>query len=356
VVALGHQMSFMFLFTTPSAAPRETPTAVRPQVPFQQPLARAAQATGVSFDYLAKTAERESRFDPTAKAGTSSATGMFQFLDQTWLDVVRTEGARLGLGQEAAAISRQGTRLTVSDPALRQKIMGLREDPTVSSMMAGAFAARNGQQLGQALGRKPSEGELYIAHFMGPSGARDLIKMNADSPRSSAAAAFPDAAGANRSVFFDKSGRARSVGEVYANLTTPFAATAVAGLPAETAATQTAAQQMFRVKEGGKVMHGLFRSAGEPVAMTVAEAWQAVGRSSDPATRVAFYPGQASASSAPVVGMAVPATGGRVLSNPAEQGVAGQTRTRSGGRAAAAPGIQTQPLDLLRFIKVPPRS
>jgi Transglycosylase SLT domain len=349
-------MSFMFLFTTPSSTPRETQSATRPQVPFQQPLAQAAKATGVSFDYLAKTAERESRFDPTAKAGTSSATGMFQFLDQTWLDVVRTEGPKLGLGQEAASITKQGNRLTVADPVARQKIMGLREDPAVASMMAGAFAARNGQQLGQALGRKPSEGELYIAHFMGPSGASDFIKMNADSPKSSAAAAFPDAAGANRSVFFDKSGRTRSVGEVYANLTTPFAATAVAGLPAETAATQTVAHQMFRVKEGGKVMHGLFRSQGEPVATTVADAWRAVGRSSDPATRVAFYPGQASASSAPVVGAASPTAGGRVLSNPAQQGVAGQTRTLSGGRAATATGIQTQPLDLLRFIKVPPRS
>jgi hypothetical protein len=346
----------MFLFTTPSSAPKEAQSAPRSQVPFQKPLAQAAQATGVSFDYLAKTAERESRFDPTAKAGTSSATGMFQFLDQTWLDVVRTEGPKLGLGQEAAAINRQGNRLSVADPALRQKIMNLREDPAVSSMMAGAFAARNGQQLEQSLGRKPSEGELYIAHFMGPSGARDLIKMNADSPKSSAAAAFPDAASANRSVFFDKSGRARSVGEVYANLTAPFATTAVAGLPVETAATQTAAHQMFRAKEGGKVMHGLFRSSGEPVATSVADAWRAVGRSSDPATRVAFYPGQARASAAPVVGMAVPPTGARALSSPAEQGVSGQTRTLSGGRAAVSAGIPTQPLDLLRFIKVPPRS
>ncbi len=347
----------MFLFTTPSpAAPRDAQSAPRPQVPFHQPLSQAAQATGVSFDYLAKTAERESRFDPTAKAGTSSATGMFQFLDQTWLDVMRTEGPKLGLGQEAAAISRQGTRLTVSDPVTRQKIMGLREDPAVASMMAGAFAARNGQHLGQALGRKPTEGELYIAHFMGPSGARDLIKMNTDSPKSSAAAAFPEAAGANRSVFFDKAGRARSVGEVYANLTTPFAATAVAGLPTETAATQSVAHQMFRVKEGGKVMHGLFRSAGEPVATSVADAWRAVGRSSDPATRVAFYPGQVRETAAPLVGMAAPASGGRVLSNPAQQGVAGQTRTLSGGRAVAPHGIATQPLDLLRFIKVPPRS
>lgn len=44
---------------------------------------KAAQATGTSFDYLLKTALREANFEPTAKATTSSASGLFQFIDQT---------------------------------------------------------------------------------------------------------------------------------------------------------------------------------------------------------------------------------------------------------------------------------
>ncbi len=161
----------MFLFT--SRPPAEAAQTAQPAAPFAEPLRRAAQATGVSFDYLARTAERESRFDPKARASTSSATGMFQFLDQTWLGVVKQEGERLGLRARRRRSTGEGGRLSVQDPAMRQRIMALREDPGVSAMMAGAFASRNGQQLQQALGRRPNDGELYMAHFLGASGARE---------------------------------------------------------------------------------------------------------------------------------------------------------------------------------------
>jgi hypothetical protein len=280
----------MFLFT--SRSPSEAPVATRPSVPFAEPLQRAAQATGVSFDYLAKTAERESRFDPKAKAGTSSATGMFQFLDQTWLGMVKQEGARLGLGQEAQAIGGDSGRLSVADPAMRQKIMALREDPSVSAMMAGAFASRNGQQLEQTLGRKVSDGELYMAHFLGAGGARELIQLSRQSPDTRAAQAFPEAAAANRSVFFDRAGRARSVQEVYNNLAASFSGPAAT--PPPTAANRDAAHDMFRAKGDGKPLHGLFRSNGEPVATAISDTWARMGRRApvSPAaeTRVAFFP------------------------------------------------------------------
>ncbi len=117
----------MFLFTS------RPPAEARPDSAAGGPLRRAAAARGpghgVSFDYLARTAERESRFDPKARASTSSATGMFQFLDQTWLGVVKQEGERLGLQREAAAITGEGGRLSVQDPAMRQRIMALRRTP-----------------------------------------------------------------------------------------------------------------------------------------------------------------------------------------------------------------------------------
>ena len=37
--------------------------------------------------------------------------------------------------------------------------------------MAGAFTKANSDYLATKLGRQPSEGELYIAHFLGAGGA-----------------------------------------------------------------------------------------------------------------------------------------------------------------------------------------
>jgi Transglycosylase SLT domain len=366
----------MFLFT--SRAPAEAQTAAsQPSTPFADPLRKASQATGVSFDYLARTAERESRFDPKAKAGTSSATGMFQFLDQTWLGMVKQEGPKLGLGQEAAAISGEGGRFNVSDPAMRQKILGLREDPGVSAMMAGAFASRNGQQMEQALGRKPSEGELYMAHFLGASGAKELIQLARTNPDANAAATFREAASANRSVFFDKSGRARSAQEVYAGLAASFSQPSTVP-PQQTAATSDAAQNMFRAREGGKPLHGLFRSNGEPVADAVSDAWARMGRRPpvappDP-TRVAFFPRESAAKTVAADAAGTPfltALGkleqGKLQRGTLEQGrgrvsvalpperPAAQTAVQAGTEIQVQrqrmASRQARPLDLMQFMK-----
>jgi hypothetical protein len=351
----------MFLFT--SRAPSEAPAASRPATPFAEPLRRAAQATGVSFDYLARTAERESRFDPKAKAGTSSATGMFQFLDQTWLGMVKQEGAKLGLGQEAQAIASDSGRLSVSDPAMRQRIMALREDPSVSAMMAGAFASKNGQQLEQTLGRKVSDGELYMAHFLGASGAKDLIQMARQSPDARAASAFPDAAAANRSVFFDRSGRARTAREVYDGLAASFSAPATTA-PTQTAANRDAAHDMFRIKADGKPMHGLFRSNGEPVATAVTDAWARMGRRPPVApadeTRVAFFPRDKAATiatdAAPQITLAQPGRGSVTVDLPPQRPstVAPQQQTEPPRKRQAS--RVNQPLDLLKFTKAGVRS
>jgi hypothetical protein len=349
----------MFLFTN------RAPSAVQPQaaetVPHAAPMRQASQATGVSFDYLAKTAERESRFNPAAKAPTSSATGMFQFLEQTWLGMVKQDGPKLGLTNEAAAISGEGGRFNVTDTGMRQRILALREDPGVSSMMAGAFAARNGKQLEEAIGRKPSEGELYMAHFLGASGARDMINLVKSNPEAKAATSFRDAAAANKSVFFDKSGRAKTAAEVYGNLTASFSQTPVLQVQ-ETAASTDKAYQMFRVKEGGKPMHGLFRSNGEPVASVVADAWGQMARRGaavpNSETRVTFYPREASAAST-VVSDAAPAAPSAEVARKAvilrlpQQGLANPqdaAQQVAVGRKKA-PARVSQPLDLMRFVK-----
>ena len=178
----------------------------------------AAQATGVDFDFLLRTARRESGLNPEARARTTSAAGLFQFVDQTWLATVKRYGAKHGLGGYAAAIEQGGDgRWRVDDPNARRAVMALKLNPQVSAMMAGEMTADHAAYLRGRTGRDPSAGELYAAHFLGPAGSAKLIETAAVRPGASAASLFPEAADANRSIFFH-GGRSLSVSEVLANL------------------------------------------------------------------------------------------------------------------------------------------
>jgi hypothetical protein len=188
---------------------------------------QAATTTGTSFEYLLATAKMESDFNPTAGASTSSAHGLYQFIDQTWLGTVKEAGAQLGYGNYADAISKSSSgTYSVSDPAARTAIMKLRDDPVASSAMAAVLTQSNSFQLTGKIGRRPTDGELYMAHFMGVGGAAKLISSAEDNPQASGAALFPNAAAANRSIFFYRTGRARSVSEVYSVLNARYAGAA----------------------------------------------------------------------------------------------------------------------------------
>lgn len=188
-----------------------------------QPLAYAIDQAGakssVDFDYLLQTAARESSLNPSAKASTSSATGLFQFLDSTWLRVMKQEGPRLGYQSYADAISVSADGdYTVADPETRAAILKLRENPQVSADLAAAYTADNGAYLQSKFGRMPSPGELYIAHFLGAQGAEKLFRAGLSDPDQSAAALFPRQAKANPTIFY-RDGQPRSVREVYKLLT-----------------------------------------------------------------------------------------------------------------------------------------
>jgi hypothetical protein len=182
-------------------------------------LQTASRTTGTEFHYLVQTAARESAFNPSAQATTSSARGLFQFIESTWLGTMKEAGPQLGFTNQAAAIDKVGEgKYVVRDPAMRAKILKMRDDPQVSALMAGALANRNAEGLTPDLGRKPTSGELYIAHFLGLNGAKKLIALKQSRPDASAATAFPEAAKANRSIFYERSGRAKSADAVYASL------------------------------------------------------------------------------------------------------------------------------------------
>jgi hypothetical protein len=169
----------------------------------------------------------ESNFNPKASASTSSARGLFQFIDQTWLGTVKEAGSQLGYGKYADAITKNPSgSYSVSDPDARAAIMKLRDDPDAASSMAAVLTQSNSFKLTGKIGRRPNDAELYMAHFMGVGGAGKLISNAEDNPQASAARMFPNAAAANRSIFYDRSGRARSVSEVYSVLSSRYAGAA----------------------------------------------------------------------------------------------------------------------------------
>ncbi len=177
---------------------------------------KASHETGIDFGYLMAQAAKESSFDPLAKAKTSSASGLYQFVEQTWLSVMRQHGAAHGLGDLAAKIKfADGGGLRVSDPALRKQILDLRRDPEISAVMAAEHAADNKATLEAKLKRPVDGTDLYLAHFLGVNGAQKFLRAFDASPEKSAAGTFSRAAQANPSIFYRKDGSARSLREVY---------------------------------------------------------------------------------------------------------------------------------------------
>lgn len=171
----------------------------------------AAVRTGVDFDYLVAQARVESGMDPRAAARTSSARGLFQFTQGTWLDTIRRHGAEHGLADAQAVLERGAT------PEERAAILDLRHDPGASSSMAAAFAQDNAATLERRLGRTANATDLYLAHFLGPAGAVRFLRARDAAPDAAAATAvLPAAARANAGIFTGAGGRARTLDEVYA--------------------------------------------------------------------------------------------------------------------------------------------
>jgi hypothetical protein len=180
---------------------------------------RASSATGVDFGFLMRAAKRESSYNPNAKARTSSAAGLFQFVDQTWLATLKQHGAKYGYARYADLIQQGANgRYHVTGAEARATVMDLRLDPHAAALMAGELAADHAAYLRGRVGREPTAGELYVAHVLGPQGSARLIDAVRVSPGASAPAMFPEAASANRAIFYHD-GRPATIGQVYANLT-----------------------------------------------------------------------------------------------------------------------------------------
>ena len=215
---------------------------------------RASQATGVDFSFLLGTARRESGYNPSAHAKTSSAAGLFQFVDQTWLATLKKHGAKYGYARYAELIG-QGAdgRYHVPSGEARQAVMDLRLDPHAAALMAGELATDHASYLRGWMGRDPTSGELYVAHVLGPQGSARLIEAVQRSPAQAASTLFPEAAAANRPIFY-RDGRPASVTEVYDRLTHGATSPVQASQPKQTGYIEWASARRTQTREQEKML------------------------------------------------------------------------------------------------------
>jgi hypothetical protein len=183
---------------------------------------RAAHVTGVDPVYMMTLADVESSLSPEAKAPTSSAQGLFQFIDRTWLEIVYLHAADYGFDAAAAAIKIVDGDPVVSDKD-REWIMNLRTDPYFSALMAGELIKDVERALFTQGERELAEAELYLAHFLGATSAVRFLEVLDQDPNMKASKLFPKAARANAGLFMEGKGRKRrpvSVAELYNKIDT----------------------------------------------------------------------------------------------------------------------------------------
>ena len=176
--------------------------------------------TGIGFPYLMKLAAVESNFDPVSKSSASSATGLYQFTRDTWLNTIKAHGENYGLADYAAKIEytvdRNGyQRPQVRDKAAYEHLMALRKNPRVSAMMAAESVKDNRLRLTRSFDRQPSEADLYLTHFFGTDGAISFLKALDKTPDAFAVDIFPAAAQSNQDIFHPRTCKPRTVDEVY---------------------------------------------------------------------------------------------------------------------------------------------
>jgi hypothetical protein len=105
----------------------------------------------------------------------SSAAGPAQFLDDTWLELIRA------------------TRPDLAKAHSRDELLALRTKPGLAHQIAMRFAERNAAVL-KRRGLPVTAGTLYLAHFAGPAGAAALLKAPDDAD-AAAVMAKADASG-----------------------------------------------------------------------------------------------------------------------------------------------------------------
>lgn len=167
---------------------------------------------GLDPTYFHGLARRESSFNPFAGAGTSSARGLWQFTDNTWLCALRQYGPRYGLAAADQIYVDSRGRCAVNDTRTRIWLLSLRYNQAFSTHIVIAHTLDNRAFL-KMHGIIATQADLYALHFLGQG---DGLKFLRADPNAIGAAILPAAAASNPSVFFDR-GRPRRVWEIYSS-------------------------------------------------------------------------------------------------------------------------------------------
>ncbi|RAI60839.1 transglycosylase SLT domain-containing protein [Roseicella frigidaeris] len=216
-----------------AAAPRPAAAAPAEEVPGVRPivvsaLGGAVRSTGIEPTLLAALAWQESRFDPQARNGRSTARGLMQFTEGTWLQAVRDHGAQHGLPYEAAMLSTDPASGTISarKPKVQARILALRNNPRYAAALAAARINRAQAALELALMRPVGPADLYLVHLLGPAGAqRFLAALDRTPNRPATEVVGADSVALNREVFADRgSGKPLTLAEVHAWIARSIAA------------------------------------------------------------------------------------------------------------------------------------
>lgn len=139
----------------------------------------AAKIVGLSEHTLTAFAAKESAFNPNAKAKTSTAAGLFQFLKGTWKYVVERYGKMYGLDSKSNPYNARDSAIAAA-AYLKHDIY-----PSIS----------------KAVG-VPNATDLYFGHFMGPVGGSNFLRNRKADGTRFAYLDFKKEAAANRSVYF----------------------------------------------------------------------------------------------------------------------------------------------------------
>lgn len=151
----------------------------------------SAKRVGVDPNIALAFAAVESDMNPNAKAKTSSAAGLFQFVSGTWKEQLKKNGSKYGLAANTSPFN-----------------------PEASALMGAEYLKANAKTI-SSVKPNPNAVDLYLTHFLGPGGARTFLSAN---PNSIAAEVMPEAAAANRSIFYSKNGQPLTIAQVYENL------------------------------------------------------------------------------------------------------------------------------------------
>ena len=175
--------------------------------------------SGVEFSFLMELARVESNFNPAARAPNSSATGLFQFKSDSWLEAMQTFAPGYGLQDLAAQVALiddedDREQLITYDP-LQQEVLALRLNPRLSTLMMAETIKRNLQTLSDRIGREPGRTDLYLSHFLGMDDAVAFLEALDEEPDTVAADIVPQTADHNPGVFHNRQHQPRTVAGVY---------------------------------------------------------------------------------------------------------------------------------------------